>query len=381
MQRLPLDGIRVIEFCEVAAGPFCGMLLADLGAEVIKVERPEGGDALRQWPPITAGYSENFAALNRNKRSVTLDLKSSEGVQSAFDLMLGADAIIENYRPGVMRKLGLDRESVARRKPAIVYCSISAFGQSGPRTAQGGFDLTLQAMAGVMSVTGEPDGAPVKCGVPLADFVAGLYGALYVVSSLYKARENGEGAHLDVPMLATTLAVAALQTSELFGSGRNPRRLGSAHPRNAPYRAFKARNGYFVMAAGNDRLWQAVTKTIGRPELYRAPEFATTALRAANQDRLQQILEECFADRSVADLVAAFTACGVPCSPVNTYSEVLDDPQVQHLGLIEEIALPGGARTRTIGCPVRVGGRSSAIRSDPPALGQHNGELPRRAAE
>lgn len=375
MNRLPLQGVRVIEFCEVAAGPFCGMLLADLGAEVIKVERPGQGDTLRQWPPITAGYSENFASLNRNKRSITLDLKDPEQRAIARQVILSADAVIENYRPGVMSRHGLDHASLAKDKPAIVYCSISAFGQSGPRSSEGGFDLTIQAMAGVMSITGEPDSGPVKCGVPLADFVAGLYGALYVVSALRTASADGNGAHIDVPMLATTLAVAALQTSEYFGTGRNPRRLGSAHPRNAPYRAFKALDGYFVMAAGNDRLWKLVTETIDRPEIYNAPEFVTTTLRAANQERLKEVLERSFAKRTVADLVAAFTARGVPCSPVNTYADVLADPQVEHLGLVQALQLPGAGQTRTVGCPVRINGEINTIRSAPPALGEHNPEL------
>lgn len=372
---LPLAGVRVVELCEVAAGPFCAMLLSDLGADVIKIERPGEGDALRQWPPLSGGYSENFASLNRNKRSVVLDLKQEAQRETARALVLSADAVIENYRPGIMVRYGLDHTSLAAIKPALVYCSISAFGQSGPRSSEGGFDLTIQAMAGVMSVTGEPDGGPVKCGVPISDFVAGLYGALYVVAALRKAEKIGHGEHIDVPMMATTLAVAALQTSEYFGNGRDPRRLGSAHPRNAPYRAFRARDGYIVMAAGNDRLWKQVTEEVARPELFAAPEFRTTSLRAANQEKLRDILEDIFKSRDVADLVASFTARGVPCSPVNSYSQALADEQVKHLGLIEEIDLPSGVRTRTIGAPVRLSGLRTSIRRSPPALGEHTDAL------
>jgi crotonobetainyl-CoA:carnitine CoA-transferase CaiB-like acyl-CoA transferase len=247
----PLNHIRVIEFCQIAAGPFAGMLLADMGADVIKVESPEG-DGMRNWPPHTGGYSENFASLNRGKRSVVLDLKDKRQLQSARQLCLSADVVLENFRPGVMNRLGLGYEVLRAEKPALVYCSISAFGQQGPRAQEGGFDVTLQAIGGVMSVTGEPGGAPVKSGVPLTDFAAGLYAAFSIASSLFE----GKGRHIDVPMLGTTLAIAALQTSEYFGSGKDPKKLGSAHPRNAPYQAFRCKDGYFVMAAGNDDLFR-----------------------------------------------------------------------------------------------------------------------------
>ena len=270
---LPLDGVRVIEFCNVAAGPFCGMLLADLGADVIKVEHPDGGDTMRAWPPITEGYSENFASLNRNKRSVTLDLKQPEARQQARGLVLDADVLIENNRPGVMSRLGLGYEALQRDKPSLVYCSISAFGQEGPRSGEGGFDLTIQAMSGIMSVTGEPDGAPVKCGVPVSDFCAGLYAAYAIAAVLMRVRNGGAGEYIDVSMLGASLGIAALQTSEYFGTGRDPKKLGSAHPRNAPYQAFKAKDGYFAMAAGNDGLWRATCEALGRGDLSCRPSL------------------------------------------------------------------------------------------------------------
>jgi crotonobetainyl-CoA:carnitine CoA-transferase CaiB-like acyl-CoA transferase len=219
------------------------MLLADMGADVIKVEHPVKGDGMRQWPPLTDGYSENLAALNRNKRSVTLDLKRAEDKERAEALVLGADIVIENNRPGVMDRSGLGYRRLRSKKPTLIYCSISAFGQEGPRALQGGFDLTLQAISGVMSVTGEPGGTPVKCGVPLADFAAGLYAAYAVTAVLHRVHSGNEGEHIDVTMLGVTLGIAALQTSEYFGSGRNPAKLGSAHPRNAAYQAFKASDG------------------------------------------------------------------------------------------------------------------------------------------
>ena len=372
---LPLQGVRVIEFCNVAAGPFCGMLLADMGADVIKVEHPRGGDSMRQWPPLSDGYSENFASLNRNKRSVTLDLKDPADKARARELILGADVVIENNRPGVMARLGLGYGDFKAEKPKLVYCSISAFGQEGPRSEEGGFDLTMQAMSGIMSVTGEPGGAPVKCGVPLSDFCAGLYGAYAIAAVLRRVQQGGTGEHIDVAMLGASLAVAALQTSEYFGTGRDPAKLGSAHPRNAPYQAFRAKDDYFAMAAGNDGLWRSACDAIGKTELLADPRFASTTLRAQNQAELKQLLETEFAKHDAADLIAKFQAAGVPCSAINTYSKVLADPQVEHMEWVQPLTLPSGKKTRTFASPLRFGGQGFPIRRDPPTLGQHNDEV------
>ena len=305
-----LTGVRVIEFCEIAAGPFSAMLLADMGAEVIKVERPTG-DAMRMWPPINDGYSENFASINRAKKSVVLDLKSDEGVKNARDLILSADVVVENFRPGVMARNGLDYATMSAVKPELIYCSISAFGQTGPRSREGGFDLTMQAMAGVMSVTGEPDGAPVKCGVPLCDFVSALYGAMGVNAALVERARTGKGQNVDVAMLGATLAIAALQTSEYFGTGKNPKKLGSAHPRNAPYQAFQAQDGHFGMAAGNNNLWHLVCDVIKRDDLKEHPNYLNPSLRAANQSTLKTTLEDVFR----AKPVAYWLACLLYTSP------------------------------------------------------------------
>jgi crotonobetainyl-CoA:carnitine CoA-transferase CaiB-like acyl-CoA transferase len=369
-----LDGIRVVELCEVAAGPFASMLLADMGADVVKVER-DGGDAMRSWPPITGGDSENFASVNRGKRSVMLDLKSDEGRRAVVALIEACDVLIENYRPGVMDSLGLGYEAMSARNPGLVYCSISAFGQSGPRSTEGGFDLTMQAMAGVMSVTGEPGGAPVKCGVPLCDFVSGLYGALGVVSALHDRHRSGRGRHIDVAMMGATLAVGALQTSEYFGTGLDPRKRGSAHPRNAPYQAFRAADGYFGMAAGNDRLWHQVCAVVERLDLEDDARFTSPSERAQNQEVLRDLLEEVFSTQPVEHWLTAFAQAGVPCSPINTYSQALADPQVEHMGWVQDLALPNGAMTRTFGPPVRIDGATIPVRSSPPGLGQHTDEV------
>jgi len=373
--ELPLEGIRVIEFCNVAAGPFCGMLLGDMGADVVKVEHPAGGDTLRAWPPMTEGFSENFASLNRNKRSVALDLKDPEHIRAALELIDTADVLVENNRPGVMDRLGLGYAQTSARRPRLVYCSVSAYGQSGPRAQEGGFDLTVQAMSGIMSITGEAGGAPVKCGVPLADFSAGLYAAFAVVSALRGVERTGQGTHLDVPMLGATLAIAALQTSEYFGTGKDPVKLGSAHPRNAPYQAFKARDAWFGMAAGNDALWRAVCRTVERDELADDPRFATTTLRARHQVQLCELLEASFANDDAAHWIARFRAAGVPCAPINTYSQVLEDEQVKHMQWVQPVELPNGVRTRTFVSPVSFSGETPGIRLRPPALGEHNDEL------
>ena len=370
----PLAGLKVVEFCQVAAGPFCGMLLADYGAEVVKVEPPEG-DAMRQWPPVNGGYSENFASINRGKKSVALDLKNPADRDLARALVLESDVLVENNRPGVMQRLGLGWDWFGPRKPSLVYCSVSAVGQSGPRSAEGGFDLTIQAATGVMSVTGEEGGPPVKCGVPISDFTAGLYAAFSIMALVTRVRAGGPGGTIDVPMFATTLAVAALQTSEYFGTGRNPRKLGSAHPRNAPYQAFRAADGWFAIAAGNDKLWQAVCAVVGAPEWAGEARFASTTLRAANQVALKEMLEARFAAAQASEWLARFRAAGVPCAPINGYAEALADPQAVHLGLAVPATLPGGHATRTVGCPVRLDGTPVAIDATFPALGEHTRQL------
>lgn len=370
MDSLPLTGVKVIEFCSVAAGPFCGMLLADMGADVIKVEAP-GGDTLRAWPPITNGYSENFASLNRNKHSVVLDLKNPTDQDLARRLVLDAEVVIENNRPGVMKRLGLDYSSFIKDKPSLVYCSISAYGQTGPRADEGGFDLTIQAAAGVMSVTGEASGAPVKCGVPVSDFASGLYAAYAVAAKLAHVRAGGAGAHIDVPMFGCTLGIAALQTSEYFGSGRDPAKLGSAHPRNAPYQAYRALDGYFTIAAGNQKLWMSVCRAVGMEELSEDSRFQTTSDRALNQVALKGILEARFVHQSVDHWIAVFNDAGVPHARINSYSEALSDPQVAHMGWVQPMTLPDGKPARTFASPLRLDGVGLPIRMQPPALGEH----------
>ncbi|MBS0500683.1 MAG: CoA transferase [Burkholderiaceae bacterium] len=370
----PLAGVRVVEFCSTASGPFSTMLLSDMGAEVVKIE-PPAGDGLRQWPPLNEGYSENFASLNRNKRSVVLNLKDPVDAALARQLILESDVVVENNRPGVMDRLGLGWAAMSAEKPQLLYCSISAYGQTGPRAGEGGFDLTIQAASGVMSVTGEPDGAPVKCGVPLVDFASGLYAAFSIAAMLVQVRAGGRGAHIDIPMFGCTLGIAALQTSEYFGKGESPVKLGSAHPRNAPYQAYHAQDGYFAIAAGNHKLWLSVLDVVGLPDLATDPRFLTPTDRAQNQGALKVLLEAVFILQPVAHWIDAFNAAGVPHARINDYAAALTDPQTAHMGWVQPLTLPNGRQTRTFASPVRLNGQGSPIRRPPPELGQHTAEI------
>ncbi len=377
-----LSGVRVLELGQIAAGPFAGSLLADLGADVVKIENPSGGDGMRGWPPLTSKddgvpFSENFASINRNKRSVTLDLKKKEDIARLKELASVADILIENFRPGVLPRLGLGYEDLRTVNPRLVYCSISGYGQTGPYAHRGAFDVTVQAMSGLMSVTGHNGMSPVKCGVPVADFCAGLYGAFTSIVAFMRAKETGEGAHVDCSMLGAMLGVAALQTSEFFGTGRPIEPMGSAHPRNAPYQAYRAKDAFFVIAAGNDSLWAEVAAAVGMPELTRDPRFATQLDRARNQAELCGILESRFKDRSAAEWIEEMDRRGVPCSPINTYADVMSDPHVEAMNLVRPLRLPNGVETRTIAFPVAITGYQFAIHRDPPGLGAHNNEVAR----
>ena len=372
--ELALSGVRVLEFCQIAAGPFCGMLLGDMGADVIKIE-PPAGDAMRQWPPLTDGFSENFSSVNRNKRSIALDLKSPDHLNIALKLVNQADVLLENNRPGVMDRLGLGYDSVSELNPALIYCSISAFGQTGPRSREGAFDVTMQGISGIMSVTGEEGEPPVKCGVPLSDFATGLYAAFHISSALYERQTTGKGVHIDASMLGCSLGIAPLQVSEYFGTGKNPKRLGSRHPRNAPYQAFKASDRYFVLAAGNQNLYETVCRVLGRMDLVDDPRFANTAARAKNQEALTKILEEEFSSNTAEYWYRCFKEAGVPTAPINRYGEVLDDPQVLDQGWVQPLELPGAKPTQTFAHPVRISGRDLPIRSRPPVLDEHRDEI------
>jgi len=378
--RGPLEGVRVLEFAQIAAGPFAGSLFADLGADVVKIERPDGGDGLREWPPIIVGdggerFSGNFVSVNRNKRSVTIDPKDPAQLADLYRLVESADIFIENFRPGVMKRLGLDYDTLRKKNPRLVYCSITGYGQTGPYALKGAFDVTVQAISGVMSVTGEEGRDPVKCGVPVGDFVAGLYAAYASISAVHWAKKSGKGTFIDCSMLGSLLGIAALQTSEYFGTGVAPKRFGSAHPRNAPYQAFNAQDRAFAVAAGNDKLWQSLCNVVGRKNLPSDPRFVTQAGRMKNQKALAAILAPIFRQRPADQWIAELDALGVPCAPVFDYAEILADRHVDHMRIVREILLPNGATTKTVGFPIGLSEFQFDITRPPPALGEHNEEV------
>ena len=378
----PLSGIRVIELGQIAAGPFASSLLADLGADVIKIENPKGGDGMRQWPPLNISkqgkeeiYSENFASINRNKRSMTLNIKDPSDVGLLKRLVSKATILIENYRPGVLNKLGLGYDDLKRINKKLIYCSISGYGQSGPYSDKGAFDVTVQAVAGIMSVTGEKDSSPVKCGVPIGDFCTGLYASYTIMAMLRNVEKNGKGTHIDCSMLGSLLGISALQTSEYFGNRKAPEKLGSAHSRNAPYQAFQASDTFFVIAAGNDKLWGEVCEAVEMEHLKNDVRFKTQSDRAENQNQLSEILTKKFLKHDTKYWLKEMDKRKVPCAPINNFETILNDKHIKHMEIVKPITLPNGSKTYSVTFPVSIKGVETKDLKIPPKLGEHNKEI------
>ena len=378
----PLSGIRVIELGQIAAGPFASSLLADLGADVIKIENPKGGDGMRQWPPLNISkqgkeeiYSENFASINRNKRSMTLNIKDPSDVGLLKRLVSKATILIENYRPGVLNKLCLGYDDLKRINKKLIYCSISGYGQSGPYSDKGAFDVTVQAVAGVMSVTGEKDSSPVKCGVPIGDFCTGLYASYTIMAMLRNVEKNGKGTHIDCSILGSLLGISALQTSEYFGNRKAPEKLGSAHSRNAPYQAFQASDTFFVIAAGNDKLWGEVCEAVEMEHLKNDIRFKTQSDRAKNQNQLSEILTKKFLKHDAKYWLKEMDKRKVPCAPINNFETILNDKHIKHMEIVKPITLPNGSKTYSVTFPVSIKGVETKDLKIPPKLGEHNEEI------
>ena len=378
----PLSGIRVIELGQIAAGPFASSLLADLGADVIKIENPKGGDGMRQWPPLNISkqgkgeiYSENFASVNRNKRSMTLNIKDPSDVGLLKRLVSKATILIENYRPGVLNKLGLGYDDLKKINKKLIYCSISGYGQSGPYSDKGAFDVTVQAVAGIMSVTGEKDSSPVKCGVPIGDFCTGLYASYTIMAMLRNVEKNGKGTHIDCSMLGSLLGISALQTSEYFGNRKAPEKLGSAHSRNAPYQAFQASDTFFVIAAGNDKLWEEVCEAVEMEHLKNDIRFKTQSDRAENQNQLSEILTKKFLKHDTKYWLKEMDKRKVPCAPINNFETILNDKHIKHMEIVKPITLPNGSKTYSVTFPVSIKGVETKDLKIPPKLGEHNEEI------
>jgi len=371
----PLEGIIVIDLTRAMSGPFATMLLGDFGAEVIKIE-PPGGDETRRWgPPFVDGESTYFLSINRNKKSVCVDLKSKEGKGIIKKLLSSADVIIENFKPGVTQRLGLDYESVMALNPGIVYCSISGFGQTGIWKDKAGYDLVALALSGMMELTGEPDSEPVKFAVPVADIAAGMFAAFSIVSALYKRQSTGQGEYIDVSLLDAMFYWLTHQGQSFISAGYEPRRLGSAHPSIAPYRAYRARDGYFVVTVGNDSLWERFCMAIGRNDLFQNPLYMTNPLRVKNRVRLDRILSRTFSLDTVDHWVKKLQDNGIPCAKVNTLAEAVGSEYVSDKGAIVSVQHRKVKDFAVVFTPPTLRRFPARVSLPPPELGEHTFEV------
>ncbi|CAG9184940.1 CaiB/BaiF CoA transferase family protein [Cupriavidus pampae] len=374
---LPLAGVRVLDVTQVMAGPYACMLLADLGADVIKIEPPKGGDQTRgaMGFKMKGPDSMGFLNMNRNKRSITLDLKTASAREVFLRLAKTADILVENYRPGVMKRLGIDYETLREINPKLVYCSISGFGQTGPWATRPGFDLMAQAMSGIMSVTGYPDGPPVKAGVPVADIGCALFSIYGMLSAYIGAKETGKGQYVDASLFDSALAFSIWDTSEYWGTGREPEPLGTSNRMSAPYQAVKAGDGYFVMGATNQKLFTLLCNTLGRQDLLADERFGTVALRLANRNELIAALEESFAADSCDNWIERLLEAGIPAGPILTYPQAFDSEHGRHRQMRIEIDHPIEGKVPNIGFAVKMGGTPQQVRRHPPLLGEHTAEV------
>jgi len=371
----PLEGVRVLELANYMAGPYSGMLLGDLGADVVKIENPAGGDYARGNPPFNHGEGAGFLLLNRNKRSVALDLKKPEGRALFLELADGADVIVENFRPGTMRDLGLDYAVLSARNPRLIYLAASAYGQDGPYSDRPGLDLILQGMSGLMSITGEPDGPPVKVGVPVCDLTAALYGAYAVLAALIARDRCGEGQLIDVSLYEAGVSLAVWEAATYWTTGEVPGRLGSAHRTSAPYQAMRTADGYVTIGATSPPNWAAFCRVLGLEHLRDDERFATTAARRARYEELAQLIEEVTATRPSAHWYAALEAAGVPCGVLQTYDQVLADPHLEARGFFEELPHPTAGLVKAIGSPARLSKTPVRLSRAGPRLGEHTTEV------
>ncbi len=373
---LSLQGVRVLDLSRVLAGPFCGMLLADLGADVIKVEDTGTGDESRTWPPHLDGESAAFLVINRNKRALALDLKQPEGVEVLGRLAEASDVLIENFRTGAMEAFGLGYERLAERNPRLIYCSISAFGRTGPRRDGAGYEALMQAFSGIMSITGEPDGPPVRCGVSFLDLTTGILCAFGIVNALLWRERTGLGQRVDGSLLETAVGLLNYHAEGYLLTGAVPRALGSSHPSLSPYRNFRCRDGQWVFIAGaNDRFWQRLAAALGLDWMAADPRFAANVDRVQHRRELEAHLEEAIARHDREPLLARLAEAGVPATPVNTVDQVMRDPQTAARGIVERVVHPRLGEIPVIGTPVKFSRLRPGVRSAAPLQGQHTDEI------
>ena len=373
----PLTGMRVMDFTRALAGPHCTLLLGDMGAEVIKIERVQGGDEVRRMgPPFINGESAAFMASNRNKKSLTVDLKDPRGREICVRLAKWADVLVENFRPGVMKGLGLDYATLAQVNPRLIYCSISGFGQTGPMADQGGYDTVAQGMGGIMMATGVPGGPPVKAGVPVVDLGTGMFGALGVLAAYIAREKTGRGQHVDTSLLDCSVALGLIDGSDYLASGEVPVPLASAHRRIAPHGAFKTKDGYITIAADSaPRTWKLLCQILGREEMEHDSRLADNTQRRKNLPLLIEEIEKATVSQESAFWLEKLQAAGIPCGPVQNYDQVFQHPQVLARNLLVENEHPVAGRVKMVGKPIKFSGTSATDLVASSALGQHTAEV------
>ncbi len=372
-QSGPLAGLKVLDLTEHMAGPFCTMILADMGAEVIKLERPGRGDAVRAWGD---GSERNpyFRYINRNKKGITLDYKQPEGKALFLRLVETIDVLVENYRPNVMPRAGLGFEDLRRVNPRLVYAQLSGLGYTGPSAGRGGFDLIAQGMGGIMHVTGEPDGAPTSVGLPICDLGTGMWAVQGILAALYERQRTGKGGLVECSLLETAIGFSSWTSAQWLADHKEPTRQGSRHRQNAPYQRMKTKDGYLMIGAAGDAIWQRCAAALGHPEWARDPRFATNQQRMANRAALETVMEDVFATNTTDYWVGVLEAAGVPCGPVYNYGQMFADPQVEHRGLVQYASDPELGEVPHIRTPIKIGD-SIRVRAVTPKLGQHNPEI------
>ena len=374
--KLPLQDIKVIDFSQILAGPFCTMLLSDMGADVIKIEKPNGGDDTRRYgPPFIEGESAAFLTLNRNKRSIVLDLKSEQGVAIVRRMLEDADVMIHNFRPGVVDRMGLGYDDVSALNPAIVYCTVSGFGTTGPYSSRAGFDLVAQGMSGLMSINGFPGAPPAKVGVPMADLNTGMFCAYGILTAYINRLSTGKGQHVDASLIESGIAYTLYESATYFATGEVAGPLGSAHRMIAPYQAFATQDGYINIGAANQNNWERMCRAIGREDLLDDERFASNPERMVSIEALTPIMEETFRTKTTSHWVEILETAGVPCGPIYNIEQVYADPHVQSREMSVALEHPKAGGIRNIGVPVKLSDTPGSVRTPAPLLGQHSDEV------
>jgi len=371
----PLDGLRVIDLTRVLAGPYATMILADLGAEVIKVEQPSSGDEARSFGPFKNGVSAYFMSINRGKKSVTLNLREEEGKEILKGLVRQADILVENYRPGAMKRLGLDYEALRQENARLIYAATSGFGQTGPLSERGAYDMIIQAMGGIISITGEPGRPPVRVGTSIGDLAASLYTVVGILAALHHREESGQGQLVDIAMLDCQAALLENAVARYAVSGEVPGPLGSRHPAITPFQVFESRDGYFVLAIGNDTIWKKFCEVLGRPDLITDERFATNPARTENQPEVERILNDVFGEKTSEEWIGELDVAGIPCGPIQGVDQVVNHPQIRAREMMVEIDHPDAGPLLMPASPVKLSETPAKVEKPAPQLGQHTDEI------